>query len=137
MSDTQRSVGVHTISSAELSGVLRTRAGLILGPGAIFHPAVMGELAAQLSDLFNTRPQDTYLSVGDAALSDGASEQQLRTAIASFFSVQTPDAHAENIARVRWSGVLSACIDDTFERLFTQERSRHPLWQPDRGRRGG
>jgi hypothetical protein len=130
MGETGQFVGIHTISAAELSGVLRTRAGLILGPGAIFHPAVMGELTAHLSELFNTRPQDTYLSVGDAALGAGASEQQLRAAITSFFSGQVPDPHAENIARVRWSGVISACIDDTFEGLFSQERSRHPLWQP-------
>jgi hypothetical protein len=121
---------LRTVSVAELGAVLRTRVGLVLGPGAIFHSGIMGELSAHLSDAFNTRIQDSYLATGDVALSNGASEEQLRVEMATFIQRQTPDQHAEHLARVKWTGVLSACIDEVFDQAFSHESAGRQLWQP-------
>ena len=121
---------VRTVSPPQLGAILRTRVGLVLGPGAIFHSGVMGQLAIHLSDALNARVQDTYLTAGDIALSNGASEDQLRVEVAAFFQDQSPDKHAEHISRVKWTGVLSACIDGVFDQAFSQECAGRPLWQP-------
>ena len=90
----------------------------------------MGELAMHLSEAFNTRRQDTFLAVGDVALENGASEEQVRTSIGDFFQHQTADTHAELLSRVKWTAVLSACVDTLFDQQFSHEAAGRQLWQP-------
>ena len=48
----------------------------------------------------------------------------------AFFASQTLEASGASIARVKWTAVLSACLDSDFDRRFSQEASGRPLWQP-------
>ena len=130
MPEQRPTIAVQSVSAAELSGILKARAGLIVGPGIPFHSAVMGELVAHLADVFDVRMQDSYLSIGDIVLNAGASEDSLRAEVQKFFQSQTPDPQTSHVAHIRWTAVLSACLDNVFDEQFSREASRRALWQP-------
>ena len=120
----------RSVSAGDLSGILKTRVGLILGPGAAYRPSIMGELMAHLADKFSVRAYDSYLTMGDEALDRGGSETDLRSAVRDFFQRESTNTNATRLSHIRWTAVLSACLDDRFDDDFARESARHPLWQP-------
>lgn len=130
MTDSQMDSTPRAVSAGDLSGILKTRVGLVLGPGAAYRPSIMGELMTHLADKFSIRAVDSYLTMGDEALDKGASEVQIRATVQGFFQQESPNADAMRLSTIRWTGVLSTCLDDRFDEAFVRETARHPLWQP-------
>lgn len=108
----------NALTADELSSVFRPRVGLILGPGAVYGPGVLRELAQALADQFVVPYRDRFDHVGDEILLAGSGEELVRDATYQFFSSRTPLANSQNLTNVGWVGVLSACFDPVFDDQF-------------------
>lgn len=77
-------VEIPFVSPEELTGTLRGRMGLIVGPSVTTGPSFYSELSAYLSETFSLDQDENYFNVGDAALDSDRSETEIRSAISTF-----------------------------------------------------
>ncbi len=79
---------------------------------------VIRDLAAALADRFTVPLKDRFDDVGNEILALGIDEQVLRNEVGSFLKSCTPVPASASLATVRWSVVLSSCLDPQFEEAF-------------------
>jgi hypothetical protein len=129
---------MERIRADELGTYLRGKMGLVVGPGFTINPGVMAELASHLASEFGVESRDSFLETGDRCLEAGISEDLLRDAIRQFLAAQKAAPGLPQLAKARWSAVLSLTLDSFLDERIQREAERrfprHPVTVLDDGR---
>ncbi len=112
------------ITLTEAETLFRGRLGLIFGPGITLSHEFYTELAQFLSKKWSIPCDGTYLQVGQKALAQGVSPDEVKGAPAEFLKPLTPFTHVNRVANVKWSAALSLTLDGIFEDAISRACER-------------
>ncbi len=86
-------------------------------------------LDTNLATTFDVPIQDNYCSTADIALDGGHSEQAIKTEIRRFIAGLSPHGQLHRLTQVRWTAVISACLDSFFDQAFQDATDQRPTAQ--------
>jgi len=118
------------LNAGDLERILRNRPGLLLGPEYTIGRRALAALGDHLAQTFNVAAGDTYCATVDSALDSGNSDEAVRKEIRGYIDRCAPKAQIDRLARIRWTAVISACLDGLFDQAFQGVTERHPMAQP-------
>ena len=126
------------IRADELGTYLRGKMGLVVGPGVTINPGIMAELSSHLASEFGVERRESFLETGERCLEGSVPEDGLRDRIRQFFAAQKAAPGLAQLAKARWSAVLSFALDtfleDKLQREAERRFPRHPITVLDHGR---
>jgi hypothetical protein len=121
---------VKIISRESLDDILRNRMGLILGPSATHGPTFYDQVSKRLSEAFAVPIGATVFDTSDAVLDKDIEDSAVRDVMRDFITAYTPVPGLRGLAQIRWSGVLSLCMDHAFDTPMQQDAAAHAARHP-------
>lgn len=118
--------GLNRMSVEDLRALVRARPGLIIGPSWCYGKDTFAELSQRL--LPREPPQHDvpyFEAITDSIRQGNGTQVQAEGIIRSFFSRPVLE-RSHKAAAIRWSAVLSFCVDSVFDNEFRQQTAARP-----------
>ena len=117
---------LNKMSASDLSALLRARPGLIIGPSWCYGKGTLTELTQKFSLADPPRNDLTYFdaittSIRQATIDHAEAERRVKT----YFNRPVLQ-RSHKAAKLRWSAVLSLCLDGAFDNDLRQQSSGRP-----------
>jgi hypothetical protein len=117
---------METIDLADFEKLLRGNPGLLIGPGQTIHADHCADVQSFLQSKYSTQGNSLHAVVDSLIATHGATEDELRRAVADAFKASPPAPQLSQLAKIRWSAVLSASADLFLEHAMQEEEEKRP-----------
>src|SRR5580698_3025484 len=114
------------VSASELEQLLTGKMGLVIGPGVTNYYGSFDDLTNTIAARAKITPAGNYLETCDSLLDTGMTEQLVCEWVREALQAQPPSTLLGRLSKVRWSAILSACLDSHFEEALQRESLKHP-----------
>lgn len=115
---------MEQITLDTFSQILRGGAGLIVGPSQTLGNRSLNDIVDEMTTVYSIAPAPNYMVAGSAAIAAGFSESAIRNTITTFIGTKRPSPVLNTLSTVRWSAILSLCLDTYLEDKLQQESDR-------------
>ncbi len=111
----------------ELRSATRGRLGIVIGPGATTADGQFWtKLAESIARQFNVESRPSFHETAELAVHEGATSEAVREVVAGYASAVPASPVLSQLAKIRWTAIISCAMDDQFETRLEQEHLRRP-----------
>lgn len=118
------------VDPGQLAGYLRGRMGLMIGPDVTKFPGSFTAVSVELAKQGAVAPQPRFIDTAALLLEKGLAAPAIHDCVRTIVGAQASSSVLGQLAKLRWSSVLSFSLDSHFDDSFRQERDRRPTWPP-------
>jgi hypothetical protein len=118
--------GLNRMSADDLRVLVRARPGLIIGPSWCYGKDTFAQLSEKLLPReFPSHDLPYFEAITDSIRQGNASQLEAEGIIRSYFTRPVLE-RSHKAAKIRWSAVLSFCLDSVFDNEFRQQAATRP-----------